>query len=299
MNDTLDAVYSDFSDWLSLIRYHSGSPDKTDPFYQANILENRARINYYSAEHPVRFLINGDDNPYIIPWRTELQDERNSKRACFTLALSGSYSARKGKIVAHITATGRIIDSNLRLRYAIVESALPYGGRVHNQVFRDMFPDTLGVPLTIAWGETVADSQDFAISGNWAEANCDIVAFIQSDNTKEVLQAERVRVVNLSVEEVDKPSSSAPLPGHYHLHQNYPNPFNSSTTIRFSIPRREHVTLKVFDVLGREVAMLVDGEINPGEHSVVYDTKGLASGVYFCRLTTPTFSQTKPMEVIK
>ena len=83
------------------------------------------------------------------------------------------------------------------------------------------------------------------------------------------------------------------------LNQNYSNPFNPSTIIRFSLPRREHVTLKVFDVLGREVATLVDGELNPGEHSVVYDASGLPSGVYFYRLITPTFSQTKSMEVIK
>jgi len=87
--------------------------------------------------------------------------------------------------------------------------------------------------------------------------------------------------------------SHVEIPNGYILEQNYPNPFNPTTTIRFSLPHREHVTLKVFDVLGREVATLVDGEINPGEHSVVFSGKNLASAVYFYRLTTPTFSQTK------
>jgi len=92
---------------------------------------------------------------------------------------------------------------------------------------------------------------------------------------------------------------STDLPTDFGLEQNYPNPFNPTTTIRFSLPHREHVTLKVFDVLGREVATLVDGELNPGEHSVVFSAKDLPSGVYFYRLTTPTFSQTKLMEVLK
>ena len=83
------------------------------------------------------------------------------------------------------------------------------------------------------------------------------------------------------------------------LHQNYPNPFNPTTTIRFSLSRREHVTLKVFDVLGREVTILVDGELNPGEHSVVFNATGLPSGEYFYRLSSPTFSQTKSMGIIK
>ncbi len=86
---------------------------------------------------------------------------------------------------------------------------------------------------------------------------------------------------------------------HFGLFQSHPNPFNSLTTIRFSLPHREHVILKLFDVLGREVATLVDEELNPGEHSVVLDATNLSSGVYFYRLTTPTFSQTKSMEVIK
>ncbi|MFA4839399.1 MAG: carboxypeptidase regulatory-like domain-containing protein [Bacteroidales bacterium] len=89
------------------------------------------------------------------------------------------------------------------------------------------------------------------------------------------------------------------IPVHFNLEQNYPNPFNPTTTIRFALLKREHVTLRVFDVLGREVATLVNKELNPGEHSVVYDARRLSSGVYFYRLTTPTFSQTKAMEVVK
>jgi len=96
---------------------------------------------------------------------------------------------------------------------------------------------------------------------------------------------------------VSTPYESSPI--RFSLSQNYPNPFNPTTTIRFSLPHREHVTLKIFDVLGREVATLVNGELNAGEHSVVFDAKDLPSGMYFFRLTTPTFSQTKSMEVLK
>lgn len=85
----------------------------------------------------------------------------------------------------------------------------------------------------------------------------------------------------------------------FQLLQNYPNPFNPSTTIRFSLPQREQVTLKVFDVLGREVATLVDGELSAGEHSVVYNTKQLSSGVYFYRLRAGNFVQQKKMEMVK
>lgn len=83
------------------------------------------------------------------------------------------------------------------------------------------------------------------------------------------------------------------------LYQNYPNPFNPSTTIRFSLPKREHVTLKVFDVLGRTVARLVNEEMDAGEHSVVFDFSNLSSGVYIYRLQSEQFVQRKKMELIK
>jgi len=89
------------------------------------------------------------------------------------------------------------------------------------------------------------------------------------------------------------------IPKEFLLYQNYPNPFNPTTTISFSIPHAEHVILKVYDLLGREIGTLVNEELNPGEHSVVFNATELASGVYFYRLTTPTFSQTKSLMVLK
>lgn len=94
-------------------------------------------------------------------------------------------------------------------------------------------------------------------------------------------------------------NTSSTAPNNFLLYQNYPNPFNPTTTINFSLPQLEHVVLKVFDVLGREVATLVNGELHAGEHSVVYDAKGLASGVYFYKIQAGKFIQQKKMEVLK
>lgn len=104
----------------------------------------------------------------------------------------------------------------------------------------------------------------------------------------------RKRTFTVGVKEI-----TSTLPEEIVLHTNYPNPFNPTTTIRFSLPHREYVTLKVFDVLGREVATLMSEEVNAGEHSVVFNATKLPSGVYFYRLTTSTFSQTKRIEVVK
>jgi hypothetical protein len=78
--------------------------------------------------------------------------------------------------------------------------------------------------------------------------------------------------------------ASSELPEQVRLFQNYPNPFNPSTTIRFHLPQTSRASLRVFDLLGREVALLVDEQRQAGSHEVLFDGTGLASGVYFCRL---------------
>jgi len=84
-------------------------------------------------------------------------------------------------------------------------------------------------------------------------------------------------------------------PGEFQLYQNYPNPFNPSTTIQYQIPKAQHVTIRIFDTLGREVTTLVNSDQSAGTHAVEFDGRGLASGVYFYRIETPTITDTKKM----
>ncbi len=83
------------------------------------------------------------------------------------------------------------------------------------------------------------------------------------------------------------------------LHQNYPNPFNPSTNIRFSLPASSILHLAVYDMLGREVAVLANGMMAPGEHSVTFDAAGLSSGMYMYRLTSDGYSLTRKMLLMK
>ena len=91
------------------------------------------------------------------------------------------------------------------------------------------------------------------------------------------------------------------LPLSYSLTQNYPNPFNPSTTIRFSIPvgSSSHTSLRVYDILSREVTTLVNEDKKPGNYSVTFDGSNLASGVYFYRLEAGHFVDTKKLMLIK
>jgi hypothetical protein len=88
-------------------------------------------------------------------------------------------------------------------------------------------------------------------------------------------------------------------PEGFELKQNYPNPFNPSTKISFSIPTAGMTTLKIYDMAGKEVAQLVNGNMNAGSHEFNFDAKGLSSGVYFYTLQSGDFVETKKMNLVK
>ncbi|HXG00804.1 MAG TPA: T9SS type A sorting domain-containing protein, partial [Bacteroidota bacterium] len=88
---------------------------------------------------------------------------------------------------------------------------------------------------------------------------------------------------------------SPAVPEMFFLEQNYPNPFNPTTRIGFSIPHTSHVTLTVFDVLGNEVATLVNRNMNAGSYEVIFNAAGLASGVYFYRLQAEGLAQSRKL----
>ena len=83
------------------------------------------------------------------------------------------------------------------------------------------------------------------------------------------------------------------------LNQNYPNPFNPSTTISYDILSASEVSLKIYDLLGREVATLFSGQQPAGRHSVIFDARNLASGVYLCRLSSANFAATTRLLLMK
>jgi len=89
------------------------------------------------------------------------------------------------------------------------------------------------------------------------------------------------------------------IPREYNLSQNYPNPFNPVTMIKFALPKASFVTLKVYDMLGREVSVLVNGQKSAGQYIVDFDASSLTSGVYFYRLESNDFVEVKRMVVLK
>lgn len=89
------------------------------------------------------------------------------------------------------------------------------------------------------------------------------------------------------------------IPYSYELYQNYPNPFNPTTTIKFSLERPEFVNIKVYNILGKVVAEVANGDYLEGVHSINFNGDGLSSGQYFYRISTKRFTKTKKMVLLK
>ena len=99
-------------------------------------------------------------------------------------------------------------------------------------------------------------------------------------------------VTNIEMEEKN-------IPNDYSLEQNYPNPFNPSTTIDFRIPQKSFVVLKIYNLLGKEMAVLLNEYKDEGYHSVTIDLNDFSSGVYYYQLTTDMYSETKKMILLR
>lgn len=163
--------------------------------------------------------------------------------------------------------------------------------------------------IVTVWGKNAIDGQN--ASGVSENGKLNLVQWnmqLQSENTLEV--ASITNVISHSSENGDlkyqtnailrvSVHSGSDAPHTLALLQNYPNPFNPSTRIEFSLPASEHVTLRIFNILGAEVATLLAKDLGAGEHSVEWNASGFASGVYFCRLQAGEKSFIRKLTLMK
>ncbi len=149
----------------------------------------------------------------------------------------------------------------------------------------DVRNDTLALRTLYTDCYDFADKTDYYVTLDSGLIGCSVYIFNWLDHDWWA-DLRLVKITGMSGSQEVQPASFA-------LSQNYPNPFNPSTIIRYQLPNRSFVTLKVFDVLGREVAALVHQYESAGPHSVRFNGAGFPSGVYFYRLQAETYYVTK------
>jgi hypothetical protein len=153
------------------------------------------------------------------------------------------------------------------------------------------------VDMPAGYRTLIGNGNDHANSTNGAPFNY----YNFTDAAKQVYMNEVARMAKLGkVEEpVSVAGSKNNIPNVYALEQNYPNPFNPTTTIEFALPKNSNVKIAVFDILGRLITKLVDGNLNAGYHKVQFNASNLASGVYFYRIEAGNFVKVKKLMLLK
>jgi hypothetical protein len=215
-----------------------------------------------------------------------------------TVKVEGSIAARGGDVDITVKVVDTMPTGPNVLRVVVTEEAVAAPPDTFLYVARDILDEeTL---LISAVGESVVVNRTFTVDPGWDVSKLDVIAFVQDDSDKEIIQSAALSFDETSVGDDDVWADTR-----FGIRHNSPNPFGASTEIAFSVPAgRESASLAVYDVAGREVLTLVDGRLEPGAQSVVWDGRDsrghrVAPGIYFCRLEVAGESATRKMVVLR
>jgi hypothetical protein len=287
---------------FAVVRYHWFYPSSNDPFYAYNISENIARNNYYNNGYSPHMVFDGNVDGGSIPetWQAIINAERYVYSPA-NMELWGYYNpdSLSGSLHIRIITESNPGQSNIKLRIALIESDIhitgPNGTPVHNQVLRDMIPSAGGQSVTLIAHDSLEYSFAFGAGTPMIDDNCELIAFLQSDQYKSVIQAAKLAISDLTPTGID---NNSVIPASFSVAQNYPNPFNARTIIDFSLPKAGNVTVNIYSIAGQLVETL-GGYFEAGNQSVAWDASRVSSGVYFYKLTSGDHSQIMKMTLLK
>lgn len=293
------------------IYYHTTFPYPDDKLSQDNTTDPAARNNFYGPfSSTPRGIFNGQVQSNNYSSWSGILDSHASQQSPFTLSLSGGLNSNSLTINAKINQVEQGSYSNLSLFIIAVET-VNYQGRngivTHKNVMRKIFPNPNGRTFTISANQEVLLSEIAALNSQWNRSQLGFVVFVQNTQNKTVYQSGYISynaLINTDVE-----TNNEAIPSDISLSQNYPNPFNPTTVISYQLPVSGYVTLKVYDILGREVATLVNENKQAGFYNSQFSilNSKLSSGVYFYTLRVKNssdkpgseFKQTKKMVLLK
>ncbi len=292
-------IHGTNGDKISYLFYHMVYPYTDDPLYYQSQEGSDARDAYYN---PVQATPQGwFDGVHQLGYSFWADTLNNlvTTESPLKINLSGTRSGNQVSINAELTRTGNTSDSDLVLHFVVAEN-LYYAGRNnithHIHVMRKMLPTPDGLPFTIDLNETKNFGQNIDLDPLWIPDSLSIVVFVQSTGSKTVYQSATINYSDLQITEVRGEQSN---PFSFRLGQNYPNPFNPSTKIKFSIAQPGFTILKIFNLLGNEIATLLDKNIPAGNYELTFETSNLSAGVYFYSLQSNGLAQTKKMILLK
>jgi hypothetical protein len=375
---------------VAVIENHNG-----DPFAYAG---SDARNTYYNIPgFPTAIFdgqqqfVGGDHTLSMYQYYLPIYESREPINTAYSISIFGDHSGSDYNLTVRVHKLATTPPyNNIVLQLVLTESEIQYvwQGQDHlNFVSRVMSPDYNGTPLDFSSGDVQDINLSFTMGADWVGDNCELVAFIQNNQDKEILQGTKLALPELAplpveltsftstasaegvtlmwttaseinnhgfeversydgnifenvgfvnghgtsteihnysftdipenkangifyyrLKQVDMNGQSTyskvltvkiDIPREFSLAQNFPNPFNPTTTIKYTVPQNGPVTIKLYDITGREVSTLVNEVQSVGSYDLKFDASGLASGVYFYRMVAKDFVSVKKMSILK
>ena len=290
---------------LVCVAYHVGWPSPgNDPMYLYNPTQSYDRRYYYGVNAVPEGVLQGVNTYIGSPFNWTAMSNLYTQYTGTSVASGVSVVDTRippdsNKVNITVTNYTALPSGTYYLRVMVVEKWIVYqsppgsnGETTFENVFRKSLPSSTGTAISTDAG-TYNFEFRYYMDPVWKDTSIITIAFIQNDVGKTILNTSRQGMVT----GIENPPAS--LPKEYTLSQNYPNPFNPTTNIKFTLPKDDHVTLKVYDMLGKVVKTVVDAPLKAGEHEVLFDGYNVSSGVYFYTIKTNDFQQTKKMILVK
>jgi len=309
-----------------IIGYHSGG---NDPFVFTEASIIFGALGYQASptlcldrsNHPG----TGDSlHPYVpyMTWSSRFyQRYLSSPNATINIVItSKDYNASTRVLNATINATAlQNLTGQYKVHFELLENYVTYpqnwyqtcgndssgyhNNYVHRWIPRSIINGSAGQTMNTGgvWNQNQSISKSFSItlSSSWVDANCNFIAIVYKDSTNALYASEVQQAIFQNVTNPVGVSNENQVPSEYSLSQNYPNPFNPTTNIKFTIPKDGNASLKIYDMLGNEIATYLKGFVKAGTYNAEIDGSAWASGTYFYRLETADYTVTKKMILIK
>jgi len=284
---------------VAVIKYHGGDDYET--------IFSGGRINYYGVESfptsifdGVNIHGGGNENSSIYSTLLPLFEDRAATKTAMSLNVE---DANRDDYALNVTVMqdGQIPEGDFKLHVAVNEFGIQQAWQNQtelNYVNRTMAPTHFGTNLDFVDGVAVAEVEFFNELA-WNLDNCEVVVFVQNNDTKEIWQATKFPMTDLNPVSAENNAPEMEL-----KLGNYPNPFNPTTTISFNLPTAGDVSLEIFNAKGQKVNTLINEAKAAGEHSIVWngtDDRGgeLSTGVFFYKIKSGRFTSTKKMILLK
>ena len=255
----------------------------------ANILSSDGGILRLGVRSDGSYYFNGDIAEVLV-YDTVLT---SAQRDSVEQYLADRYGITSGALPVELTSfTASVGDNKVTLDWQTATEVNNYGFNVE----RSNPPLPSGLPLQ---GEDMGWVAIGFIKGSGNSNSPKNYSFVDDNPPSGTVEYRLKQIDNDGNFKYSRIVTVTSLPTKFELWQNYPNPFNPTTTIQYAIPKAEHVTLKVYDELGREVTTLVNENKEAGQYKVSFNGSNLASGIYYYRLSAGDFTEVKKLILLR